>query len=179
MRIDVDQSAVLSSLVTAIRNGVTMPDGQSLEDKDCYLSFYEEPYKFGGQIIITVNPGPSRFPEGFQIGGGAKQCMEELDVSINIWSRHPPNQLGHDSTGLIDAARGIYQVKSRILRALCAVDLAANYPPGTQGVQQFLRELLLITGCSQPEHMGIKGENNTYSKLTVSIRLSWDWDLTS
>lgn len=169
---------MLNSFVAAIRNGVTLPDGSQLEEKTCFLSFYQEPYRFPDTLFVTVAPGYSSFGEGFQIGGGAKQCTEEMGVDITIWSRYPPTQVSHDASSLTDPVRGLYQIKGRILRALVAIDLAANYPPGTQGVNQFQRELLIVTGCDAPEHV-IDEKGNNFKKLVIHFRISWDWDLTS
>lgn len=177
-RVDIDQSHVLDAFVLAIRNAA-MPDGSRLNEKTCFLSMYPEPYKFSDTVFVTVSPGEGKFGEGFQEGGGVHQTTEEMLIFVTIWSRHPPNQIGHDATGLVDPTRGLYSIKSKILRAICSQDLTANYPPGTQGVQQFLRNQVFAVGCTQPQMHKDEQQKGAYSFIILSFKISWDWDLTS
>lgn len=175
-RVDIDESAVLIAFNAAIRGGVTLPDGGSLDEKTCFLSFYSEPVKFPDLTFITVSPGAGIFPEQFQVGGGQHQCTEEMEIDVTIWNYHGPNQYGHDATKLVDAARGIFPLKNKILRAIVAADLQANYPLGTGGTQPFLRDLVLAVRTSKPEH--VRTENgNSYVQLIITFKVVFDHDL--
>lgn len=177
-RVDIDQADVLIAFVNALR-GATLPDGTQLTDKTCFLSYYEEPQRVPDIVFVTVALGDGTFPQGFQVGGGLKQCSEDFELAVTIWSRHPSNQVGHDGTGLVDKSRGVVRIKNRLLRQLVSADIGINYPPGTPGVNTFLRNLITATRTSRPEHGTFGSESAPITKLAIYFSISFDHDLSS
>ena len=177
-RVDINETAVLEAFVSRLR-GLTLAEGDGLTEKNCYISTTEEPNNWKDTVMVTVCPGDGIFPEAMQIGGGSNQCTEELGVVVTIWNRHTSAEAGNDESLLLDKIRGVYSIKSKILRRLVTADLEANYPEGTGGVNQFLRQLLLVVRCSKPVPMGVEGLSANFMKMSITFKVSFDHDLTS
>lgn len=177
-RVDINETAVLEAFVNRLR-GLTLSEGNGLTEKNCYISTTDEPNNWKDTVMVTVCPGAGIFPEAFQVGGGQHQCNEELEIVVTIWDRHTSAEAGNDESLLIDKVRGVYSIKKKILRQLVTADLETNYPEGTGGVNQFLRDLVFVTRCSKPVPMGVEGLNANYMKMSISFKVSFDHDLTS
>jgi len=175
-RVDIDQAAVLDAVVKQLIDNMVLPSGDGLTDKTCFITIYPElPTGAQDEVIVTVSPEGGTFPAGMIIGGGQKQCTEESGILVSMWSRFKVDRQFRDRESLCNETRGLLKLKKSLLKALCAVDLQANYPPGTGGTNSFLRQYLIPTQAYAPDHP----KEEPYAGLTIRFQADYDWDLTS
>ncbi|MGH7744287.1 MAG: hypothetical protein ACREQ5_05625 [Candidatus Dormibacteria bacterium] len=160
-RVDIDPITVLTTVETALQNGLNIsPDL-------CYLSLDPDenyPAPGPGDRIIIIEPEGANFSENLFWGGGPRQVTIETAVNLQIYSgvRVDPNAK-KQRLALIDSARGIFQLMIAIMDTLVGVDLTA-------GGNTFLRELMRPIGFSQPAKI-----DNNLLHSSMSWAISYDW----
>lgn len=162
-RADIEQGDVLERFVARISERLSLEKGR------CFIVAMPELRASppGGEYFVTVAPGTGSFDVELQIGGGEFQCTEEWQVLVTVYSRIKLDQSGHDDRLLVDAGRGLYKLKRLVLKALVGNDLE------TDGGDTFLRQLLYVISCGQPEY----DKEKQIGWLSMVFGVSWDWDL--
>ena len=162
-RVDTTQDVVTDRLIVRLR------DQLSLKETHCYET--DEPEKVtippGGDYWVTVFVGPGSFDVPMQIGGGANQCVEMMPVTISAYSRIRLDPTERANRQLHEAARGLYPLKKKLLKALVGHDLL------DEDGNTFLRQLIYALRSSLPEVDNQAG----WGRISVEFGLEWDWDL--
>lgn len=115
--------------------------------------------------FITICPGDSTFPEDVQIGGGTHTVEELGTLELYIFTSSRLDQTGTMPAAVYDPEEGLFELKRRVMRALCQAD-----PTGDNRmplVSQFI-----------PIQNGTKPRKNAsgihFMKLTFGINYFWD-----
>lgn len=163
-RIDVTQDVVLARVVARLRESL------GLDERHCFET--DNPDKIevprSGGYYVTVYIGPGQFDVANQIGGGAAQCTEAIQVVVTGYSRVRLDPVDEGMKQFHAASRGLYVLKAKILKALVGQDLA------DEDGNTFLRQLVYATRAAVPVIDKDKGQG----KIAVEFGVEWDWDLT-
>lgn len=162
-RVDVDQDQVFAAIIALLRTDL------GLEESQCYETLYPESPAVppGGEFFVTVAPGPSVFDEEMQVGGGAEQCSEDMQVIVTIYTRTHLDQTDHDHQLMHHETVGFSALKKRVLKSL--VDADPQIPSG----DEFLRQTIKVISADKPEHDRKQG----IAWMGIYFRVAWDWDL--
>lgn len=115
--------------------------------------------------FLTICPGDSVFPEDVQIGGGT-QTVEELGtLELYIFSDARLDQTGTFPAAVYDENEGLFELKRRVLKALCQVD-----PTGDNQLP-LLSQFIPIQSAGKPRK---NGSGIHFLKLTFGISHFWD-----
>lgn len=162
---DTTQVEVLQRILDRLRATL------ALNDRQCYLSLsrWLPPRQgtVGGDFWVVVSPGPGRFEESYQIGGGTLQVTEQTEVVVAACTRIRLDQAEHAEILFTDTTRGLYRLKERILNALASHELA-----GTDG-QPLLVQYLTPTSTGPPEYDPQSG----IACVTVTFACDFNWNL--
>lgn len=166
-RVDTEQAAALASILAKLRTFL------SLDERSCWPTLQppdrvaETDVYPGGDFFVTVAIGPGQFDESLQVGGGRHQVTEDTQIMVTGYTRIKLDSRDRDERILLDPSRGLYAIKRRLMDALADEDLEVE-------ADKFLRELLPITGASEPQYDAANG----IGWISIYVGLSFDWNLT-
>jgi len=162
-RIDVTQDAVLTAVVTRLR------DFLGLSPRQCFEVLVPEnpaPLPPSGDYFVGVAPGSSQFPEGEQIPAN---CTEEWEIVVTVYVRMRLDDANRDTHLLHDPRRGFFALKRKILQALVGKDLT-----DAEG-NTFLRQWTYARAAARPAF----DREKSIGWWSLYFGISWDWDLVS
>ncbi|HWA98205.1 MAG TPA: hypothetical protein VG713_06915 [Pirellulales bacterium] len=165
VRVDVNQADVLRTVTEHLRRAL------DLNERTCYE--VTEPLAppaipKGGDFFVTVCAGDGEFPEEMQVGGAEDQCTELIELVVTGYTRLKLDQTDHETQLLHHDHRGLLEIKRRILKALVGVDAIDPESGAT-----FLRQVITAAHSSRPAY----DQKNQLGFISLSFRVSWDWDL--
>lgn len=169
-RADVTQDVVLQRITSILRNAL------GLNESTCYETLEPPGYTAipAASFWITIRPGHGHFHENEQ---SPVQCIETWNVQVTLYAKVALDRAGHDRETLLEAARGLYPNKLKVLKALVGIDPTTD---GTTDGDTFVRQLVYCTGCSMPQVASIENTpNRGIGYMTLDFDFSWDWDLRS
>jgi len=163
-RIDTTQDVVLTRIVARLRDQLDLPDHRCFET----LEPMTDPLvPKGGDYLITVSPGDSRFDVDMQDAAGANQLMEMGSVTVTAYAKIALDP-GDRATKIIhEVNRGMAPIKLRILKALVGHDLEdedGNY---------LLRQLIYAMQAWRPQY----NLDTKIARIAVGFGVDFDWDL--
>jgi hypothetical protein len=164
-RIDVTQTVVLDSLLTRLRSQL------GLNERQCYptLDPQENVAPPGGDYWLTVAPGSSQYPPGEQT---TDHLNDVWTVIVTIHSRMRMDPAGHAQEQLLNAVRGLWVIKGKVLKALIGQDL--QDPTGNE----FLRERLYIVRGTPGEAREDDRKGWCQAFMHLEFGVPFDWNLT-
>lgn len=115
--------------------------------------------------FLTVCPGDSTFPDDVQIGGGANTTEELGTVEIHIFSDARLDQVGQMPAAVYDESEGLFELKRRVLRALCQAD------PTGDNQMPLVSQLIPAISATKPRR---NAEGIHFIKLTFGASYFWD-----
>lgn len=128
----------------------------------------EEPPPTAADTFLIIKPDGGTFDAGLFVGGGTEQLTDDTGLIVDLYSLLMLDRGGRDKEGLFHAAKGLYPLATRVVKALAGHDLVIDDDGNT-----CLRELILPAGHSQPRVM----DDNRGVSMTVTFNLSFDWNV--
>jgi hypothetical protein len=116
--------------------------------------------------FITLCPGDSDFPDDVQVGGGANTVEELGTLELYIFSDARLDQTGVFPAAVYDPNEGLFELKRRVLRALCQAD------PTGDNTKLLVSQLIPIRSCTKPT----KNSSGVHF-LRLVFGTSFFWDL--
>ena len=161
-RTPVSQADALQALVAKLRSDL------GLSEPRCYFSlspFVPPKIPRAGDYVIAVSPGASTFPEEEQ---HTAFCIEHQFVSTTIYTRVELDPVDKAEQLLLEATRGLYQVKRLVMKSLVGADLLHQGQP-------FLAQLLRLESAQEPNY----DQQKRVAWLELVWRMTFHHDLTS
>lgn len=173
-RADVDQSDVLTAVVSYLRTQLTLNETRCYEVID---PNEEPPFPISGDYWLQIALGSGQFDDSLMTGAVREQLCEWMTITVGMYTRVYLDQTGHAREMLIKAGRGIVRIKRMVLNAFAGADL-------TVGGSTFGRELWRPTFCTEAHHVatsGVEGAANAGGiemlRMLLTFRCGFDWDL--
>lgn len=166
-RADIQQSDVLQQFTKRLRDSLELPP------RRCYevLEPLAPPLvSTGGDYFVTIAPGAGQFVTDEQVG---PNFTEEWSVTVTIYTHCVLDSVEQEHSLFVDATRGLFVLKKKVLGALVGVDLAAPDAAGGDSDDVFLRQLVHAISCDRPQYDG----QRKLSWMSITFGVSFDWEL--
>jgi len=173
-RVDVNQLDLLEAIVAHYRN-----DAATINLHATRVILTSDPLSVripkGGDWWLAVSAGEGTFPQDLLTGGVVEQCTEDGSFQVTGYLRCHLDPTDSDEQTLIREARGLMEIKRKILKSMAGVDLQV-------GGNECLRELITPRSSVAPRIMEVVGddagdENLRIALVGVVFSLMFDWDL--
>ena len=166
-RMKTDQSTILDRVVARLIDQVA-----ALNAKTCVVTAQppdEPPAQLRENLFCSVSPADGRFDQELLEGGGQNTLVEHSGVVVVLWSAMKLDRTGVNISLLTDAARGLFDLKRRVLKALTNHDLANGN--GDQILQEPMRPILSEAPRATEQHQSGVGD------LAITFLVDFEWDL--
>ena len=163
--VNVTGNTVLASVVSWLRSAL------NFQPEQCYEVANPDEIPsvpIAGHWWCTVAGGDGQFVEGNQ---DASQCSEQTEVIVTAYTRIQTDMTDHAENLLHDPARGCFEMKRRLLKALCGVQLVT--PSG----DLFLRQSVWASRSSPPRNGKHSETGEFIGMIQLAFRIEFDWDL--
>lgn len=168
-RIDVDQSQVLVAFHEFLRRALALDERQALItlDPPGHMAFIP-----ASDWWLTITPGESVFVDGEQ---AFPNVTEEFNVVVCIYTRIRLDHVGEDRVLVLDASRGLYGLKKRVMSAMIGQDLTLTWRDEAGG-DTFLRATVRLVHASAPTVSVLPTDARlTIGFMTMTFVLPFDW----
>jgi hypothetical protein len=154
------ESDILQAILDRLRSEL------QLGERTAFLALsHSEPPKVprAGDWVLTVTPGRSQYPLEEQAFG--QQLVEELVITVTIYTRIALDPVDHAEALILDATRGLAEAKRRVARALAGRMLFSGPTP-------LVRDALELRFASEIHYA--PEAHIAWQELDFAVRFDWD-----
>lgn len=166
------QSSVLTTqaeLFEEIRARITEQIGEFSVPNTCFIVV--DPSEFTPSqrqtLCATISPHSGDFEQGIFTGAGIDGVVEQSGFTVTVWSQMRLDRHDEKTESMLDAARGLFPLKRKILKAL------AGWMPVDDAGASLLVEYIAPISAGFPQVAP-----DGYCTMSLAFSLAWNWDLT-